>query len=117
MHNYTMCSGEKMIAGDISKANHFFSRFRGLMFKKDMDVQQGLWIEPCNQVHTFNMRFAIDVIFIDKNNKILYIEDSMRPGKVSKVVRHARGVVELCAGRAAECGIKTGDILSFDRKQ
>lgn len=117
MHNYMMRCGKKMIAGEILKADHFFSRFKGLMFKKNMDEQQGLWIEPCNQVHTFNMRFAIDVIFIDKNNKILYIEYSMKPRKVSKVVRHAHSVVELCAGRAEECGIETGDTLSFDIKQ
>ena len=116
MQRYCVYCGEEMIADDIGKANHFFSRFIGLMFKKKIEVHQGLWIEPCSQVHTFNMRFDIDVVFIDCDKRILHIEHCMKPRRISKMISHSHSVLELCAGRAAECGIEMGDVLSFQIK-
>lgn len=105
--------GNKLIIGRAGKADNFFSRFMGLMFKKGMDSDQGLLITPCNQVHTFNMRFDIDVVFLDKKDEVVHIEHSMKRGKVSKIIKNAHSVLELCSGTAKNCGINIGDKLTF----
>lgn len=113
---YNLYNGKKLIASEITKADKFFSRFKGLMFKKFMGRSEGLFIIPCKQVHTFNMRFDIDVIFLDKHHEVLHIEHSMKPGKLSKSIRGAHSVIELCAGVAAQHEIRIGDTLLFEEK-
>lgn len=108
---------DRKIADEISTANNFFSRLLGLMFKKKMNDNQGLLIVPCNQIHTFNMRFDIDVLFIDKGNKIVYIEHSMKPGRATKMIKGAHSVLELCSGVSEKNGVKIGDILTFETNQ
>ena len=109
--DYSIYKDNKMVIGNVKKADNFFSRFKGLMFKKMMNRDCGLLISPCNQVHTFNMKFDIDVIFLSKKFEVLYIRPSMKHGKISKMVSNAYYVLELCSGVAAEKEIKTGDIL------
>ncbi len=109
--DYSIYKDGKIVIGNITKADKFFSRFKGLMFKKTMDRDCGLLIFPCNQVHTFNMKFDIDVVFLSKNFEVLYVRPSMKHGKISKIVSNAYYVLELCSGVAAEKEINTGDIL------
>lgn len=109
--NYSIYKDDKMIIGNVKKADGFLSRFKGLMFKKEMDRDFGLLIFPCNQVHTFNMKFDIDVVFLSRSFKVLYVKPSMKHGKISKIVLNAYYILELCSGVAAEQEIKIGDTL------
>lgn len=93
-------------------ADGFVSRFRGLMFKKSIPDGWGLLIVPCNQIHMFNMRFALDVVYISKDNKIVFIDRDVPKGKVCKAVKQAHCVLEINAGTAASLGLNTGDTLT-----
>lgn len=102
-----------LLADNCSHASTFFTRFKGLQLKKDLPKNCGLLITPCNSIHMFFMRFPIDAIFIDAKNTAIYIEEGIKPWRISKVIKSARSVLELPAGTASATGTKPGDRLEF----
>lgn len=94
-------------------ANTPFKRFMGLMFRKSLPEGCGLLLEPCNQIHTFNMRFAIDVVFTDANNVVLTVFHDVKPWRVKPFVKNARKSLELNSGEADMLGIIEGDIINI----
>jgi uncharacterized membrane protein (UPF0127 family) len=102
-----------ILADQCNTADTFFARFRGLQLKRDLPKGCGLLITPCNSVHMFFMRFPIDVIFIDGNHIILYVQECIKPWRISKVVKGSKSVLELPAGTASYAAAKPGDRLEF----
>lgn len=102
-----------VLSNQCDHARSFYSRFKGLQLKKDLPVGSGLLITPCNSIHMFFMRFPIDAIFIDKDQVVLYIEESIKPWRVSKVVKKSHEVLELPAGTCAATGTRPGDRLQY----
>ena len=93
-------------------ASSMWSRFWGLMVRRSLPSHEGLLIDPCNSVHTFFMRFPIDVLFLDEDNRVLKIATELRPFRVA-VGRGARRVLEIAAGRAASVGVRAGDKVTL----
>jgi uncharacterized membrane protein (UPF0127 family) len=93
-------------------ATSMWSRFWGLMGRRSLPNDEGLLIVPCNSVHTFFMRFPIDVLFLDKDDHVLKVTSELRPFRVA-VGRGSRGVLEIAAGRAASVGVRVGDKMTF----
>ncbi|MGN1123718.1 MAG: DUF192 domain-containing protein, partial [Eubacterium sp.] len=60
MKNLQLYKNGELLVQEIENANHFFRRFMGLMYRKSMDENHGLLLTPCNEIHTFGMRFDID---------------------------------------------------------
>jgi uncharacterized membrane protein (UPF0127 family) len=87
-------------------------RRRGLLHHTELPRGEGLWISPCEAIHTFGMTFAIDVVFLDRGRKVLKIRAAMPPGRIAVCLR-AQGVIELPPGTAAETGTLVGDQLEF----
>ncbi len=107
-------SHNMMIADKVSTASNFFQRARGLLFSKPLTEGAGLWIKPCNSVHTFFMAYSIDVIFLDKNLRILDIIENMPSGRISSIKRGAKSVLELPRGTAGKTRLSLGEQLIFD---
>lgn len=105
----------KVVAENCEVANNVFSRFMGLMFRKSMPHGNALLLEPCNEIHTFNMKFSIDVVTLYKNNEIAEIFDSVPKGKVKPAVKGGAKVIELNAGEAKRLGLKRGDVFEFEK--
>lgn len=101
------------ILEELQTADTFFSRFRGLMGVKALSKNTGLKIAPCNSVHCFFMRFPIDVIFLDKENRVVHIQKSMKPGSISPIIRKAKYVIEANADTFSDA-LRIGDKLSFE---
>ncbi|MEX1308046.1 MAG: DUF192 domain-containing protein [Eubacteriales bacterium] len=101
-----------MVYNRVRKAVSFYKRFKGLMWEKQLEMDEGLWIARCNQVHMFNMRFPLDIIYLDKQFRVVKIE-TLRPRQVGKLVRGARSVLEVTAGSATANGIVPGDYLEL----
>ena len=102
-----------IISENVIIADSFFKRLKGLMFTKELPDQNALLIKPCNEIHTFNMNYSIDVLYIDVNNKILAISEDMKPGIIGKCVKNAISVVELPCNKIRSSNIKVGDIVDF----
>lgn len=98
------------ICTQMKEAKSFQDRAIGLMFAHQMQGFDGLMIEPCTSIHTFFMKFPIDVIFLDKNNTVVKIIRDMRPWRLSGIYLKARKVLELKAGSLPD-KIKKGDAI------
>jgi uncharacterized membrane protein (UPF0127 family) len=85
------------LATHVTLAATHWSRFRGLMGTKAASFRSGdgLWIVPCRGVHTFAMKFPIDVIYLDARKCVVHIEPNLRPWRVAKVSLRAVSVLEL----------------------
>lgn len=90
-------------------ANGFFSRARGLLGRR-LCNDEGMLIEPCAAVHTFGMSAEIDVLYLDRNNRILKIVERLQPWRAS-ACRGAHKVLELPAGRAGQLNFSIGEAL------
>lgn len=84
----------EVILERVTVAKSPLSRLKGLMGQKTLPVNTGLMLTPCNSIHCFFMRFAIDAAFVDKEGKVLKIITNMRPGMISPIVRRSSYVVE-----------------------
>jgi uncharacterized membrane protein (UPF0127 family) len=104
-----------VIADNISIADKFWPRLRGLMGKKDLKNDEGLLLAHCNAVHMMFMRFPIDVLFLDRDFVVIKILHNLKPWRTSPIVRGAFQVIELDAGNAVKKGINIGDKLSVSR--
>jgi uncharacterized protein len=107
-----LCLSERVVL-----ANTFFTRLQGLMFRRRLPPNEALWLRPCNGVHTFWMFFAIDVVFLDRELKIVRLVENLRPFRFTRPHLSARSVLEMPAHRIAETGLKVGDRLEFVRDQ
>lgn len=95
-------------------ANTFWSRAIGLLSRSMLLDSEALLITPCASIHTFGMRFAIDVVFLDSFNRVLAIRSDVKPFRVCYAPRGTRSVMELAAGNATRTGIALNNTLSFD---
>jgi uncharacterized membrane protein (UPF0127 family) len=86
------------------------ARHRGLLGRDD--YRGALVIEPCRQVHTFGMRFAIDVAFVDSIGTILAVR-TLPPWRLSRLVWRAALVVEAEAGAFDRWGLRVGDRIEL----
>ncbi len=100
------------IAGGVRKAGGFSERGIGLISKKEIGPEEGLWIEPCSMIHTCFMSFAIDAVFLDGNMKAVRVAGNLKPWRFSPWILRARSVLELSAG-SCEGRISEGDIIEI----
>lgn len=89
-------------------------RRTGLLKHTNLAAGEGLWIVPCEAVHTFGMNFPIDVLYLSKQKKVLKIRDNMKKSRMSLCLR-AHSVLEVPAGHAATTGTVVGDQLEFTK--
>jgi uncharacterized membrane protein (UPF0127 family) len=101
----------KELAPNLAVADTFFTRLKGLLGKNELSHGEGLWIKPCNSVHTFGMKFPVDVVFLDKENRVVGLEKTLRPNRVSRLYSSASSVIELPAGTIDAADTETGDYI------
>lgn len=89
-------------------------RRTGLLKHKGLEPGEGLWIAPCEGVHTFGMKFPIDVLFLSKKKKVLKARPDMVKRRIAFSFR-AYSVLELPAGTLAQTGTAAGDQLEFEK--
>ncbi|RXH54345.1 DUF192 domain-containing protein [Granulicella sibirica] len=95
-------------------ANTFVLRLKGLLGKRGMQDDAGLLITPSSGVHTFGMLFPIDIISLDKNNRVLGAWERTGPWKMRGLTLRTRSVLELPAGKIRRSGIIVGDRLIIE---
>lgn len=88
-------------------------RRKGLLGRENLSAGQGLWIVPCGAIHTFFMRFAIDVLYVDRKKRARKIRTNLVPWRLSACLM-AHSVLELPAGTIARSGTQRGDQLEFE---
>jgi uncharacterized membrane protein (UPF0127 family) len=92
---------------ELMVAASMFERARGLLARKALRSRQGMLLRPCSLIHTVGMRYAIDVIYLDKTGRVVKVTEALVPGRVDGHWR-ARIVLEMAAHEARRCGIVLG---------
>jgi hypothetical protein len=87
-----------------------FGRARGLLGRSGIEPGGGMLIDRAGSVHMFFMRFPIDVVFLDRDRRVVGVRHGLRPWRVAGA-RRAVAALELPAGVAAATEIETGDVL------
>jgi len=90
----------------INKTETTAERMRGLLDKKALPTG-GLWIKPCNSIHTFGMQFPIDLIYLNKSNVIIKIVSALKIWRASGCFR-ATSIIELPAGTIQRLHLQNG---------
>jgi uncharacterized protein len=103
-----------VLAAECEVARSFLARGRGLMGRQGLAEGAGLLIEPCSSVHSFFMRFPIDVVFADRAHTVVGLTQAMPPNRPYAGAWRARYVVELPAGTIAASGTQLGDVLRVE---
>lgn len=103
------------VLGDrVSIADTSATRRTGLLKHSRLEPGEGLWIAPSEAVHTFGMKFPIDVLFLDKKRKVLKIRSDMVRSRMAICLR-AHSVLELPSGTAAAMNTVVGDQLELEK--
>jgi uncharacterized membrane protein (UPF0127 family) len=103
------------LATSLALADGHWSRMRGLLGTSLSDFRDGcgLWIVPCRGVHTWAMRFSIDVVYLDRVKTVIHIERDLQPWRFAPVRMHAASVLELPCQTVAETGTAVGDRIEI----
>jgi len=103
---------EIQLAHSIEVADEASTRRKGLLGRMNLAAGEGLWIVPCEAVHTFGMKFPIDLVFLDRNKIVKKVKHNVVPGRLSMCLS-AHSVLELASGAIQSTGTLPGDKLEF----
>ena len=105
------------LAGNVQLADTPRSRRIGLLQHARLEPGDGLWIYPTQAIHTFGMRFPIDVAFLDSLMRVKRVYHGLAPYRLTALVWGARSVLELPSGSLASTGTAVGDELQFSLRE
>ncbi len=104
----------RLLGHRVRVATHLAQRLRGLLGTARLGFGQGLLIRPCGSVHTFGMRYPIDVLFLDARATVLDLEHVLTPGRC-RVASGAAMALELCAGTLHRLDVRPGERVVFEQ--
>lgn len=107
--------GETLVADAVEQADSWGSRLKGLLGRPSIAANEGLHIVPCNSIHMFFMKFAIDVAFLDPELRVVKTIHEIKPWRATRLYSDAHSALELAPGTLARRGVLEGDVLRFDR--
>jgi len=101
------------LATNVRVADTLFTRMKGLLGKKELPQGESLWIKPCFSVHTFFMKFPIDVIFLNKTNQVIAAVRNLKPNRMTRLYPQSFSVLELPTGTIDASNAKKGDTIDI----
>ena len=104
----------KELSVDVKVADTLFTRMKGLLGKKELPQGEALWIKPCFSVHTFFMKFPIDIIFLSKNNHVIAVVKDLTPNRLTRLYPQAFSVLELPIGTINASNTAIGDKIDIN---
>ena len=94
-------------------ASSLIDRAIGLLATSGLEAGEGMYLSPCKSVHTFFMRYPIDVLFVDEKGNVIR-QDTLLPWRFSAWQARSRGVLEFMQGTLARTGTRVGDHIEFE---
>jgi uncharacterized membrane protein (UPF0127 family) len=108
-------SKETFLSFRVRVADSFLSRMIGLLGKRSLKPDGGVWIAPANSIHTVGMLFSIDLVMIDKDFRVVNVKEMVRPFRIVLPKLRAESVLELPAHTVFRSRTEIGDQLIIDR--
>ncbi|MBA1334368.1 MAG: hypothetical protein HPY66_2217 [Firmicutes bacterium] len=99
-----------MLANKVFLAQNFWTRLKGLQFRKSVPEDYACIILDCKSIHTCFMRFNLDVIFVDREWRVLRIHKSLKPFRFTKPLKNAYAAIEL---RSGHLQVEAGQTLTL----
>ena len=106
---------ETFLAFRVKVADSVASRLIGLLGRKSLKPDSGVWIVPANSIHTIGMLFTFDLVLIDKDFKVVGVRELVRPFKITRPNFRAESVLELPAHTIFKSRTEVGDQLVIER--
>lgn len=103
-----------IVADRVTVASRRLERAVGLLGRNHLDPGEALWITPCNGVHTWFMRFPIDVLALDANGVVVDVVSDMGPWRMRLPKPGSASVLELRAGTLANAGMRVGNRIKIE---
>jgi uncharacterized protein len=108
-----------VLCARVEEARGLVGQSRGLLGREKLEPEEGMLFEaarfePFMWMHMFFMRFAIDIVFLDRTGKVIKINRELKPWRLSSLVLGARKALELSAGAAARSATVVGDQVDFE---
>jgi uncharacterized membrane protein (UPF0127 family) len=113
-YRITNLTRQTEIANRIEIADRGERRRIGLLGRTGLSNGEGLWIVPCEAVHTFGMQFPIDLVYLDRRHRVVKTRSHVRPGRLSACLT-AHSVVELPTGTVRNTLTMAGDALELQQ--
>ncbi len=106
---------DRALISRVELATSWWQRMLGLLGRAGLPEGHAMFLSPANSIHMFFMRFAIDLIFVDRNLKVVKVVRNVRPWRTAFGGRAAHSVFELAAGWLPEDAVGVGDVLELRR--
>src|SRR4030067_3231306 len=104
---------DRILGCGVREACSPFARMRGLLGVEGLPPGEGLWICPCNSIHSLGMAFEFDALFLDGGMRVVALYRRFRKNRLSRIYWDARGVLELPEGTIESTGTEVGDEIEF----
>src|SRR5512139_1394247 len=105
---------ETIVAERVEVAATSDARKRGLLGRSSLEAGTGLWLVPCEWVHMFGMKFAIDIVVLDKNDVVVGVQEALKPGWFGRLFWRAHSTLELPVGAIRASGTAKGDRIEWE---
>ncbi|MFT5395912.1 MAG: uncharacterized membrane protein (UPF0127 family) [Gammaproteobacteria bacterium] len=112
IHGYLTDINDNCLFEKVLRTTRFLERLCGLLFSPRLKNNEALLIEPCSSVHTVGMRYAIDVVFIDKDWHVIKTTKSLKPWRLAASSKAYR-VLELASEGLAQIELPSGQKLKW----
>ena len=105
-----------VLANRVVVAASLARRLRGLIGTDMLRPEQGMLLTPCRRVHSFFMRYPLDLVFLNEQGRVVRTVRDFAPRRISPFVADASAVLELRAGALADTPVAPGDLLHVERR-
>jgi uncharacterized membrane protein (UPF0127 family) len=105
---------QTIVAERVEVADTSEARKRGLLGRIGLEPGAGLWLVPCEWVHMFGMKFAIDIVVLDKNDCVVGVQEALKPGWIGKLFWGAHSTLELPPGTIRSSRTAKGDRIEWE---
>lgn len=105
------------LATKVSKADNFATRLVGLLRRRSLNPDEALWLVPCKGIHTFGMKFPIDVLFLNRRGSVLQMLSRLAPRSFSGLSWRSYSVLELPEGVIEKSNTELGDAMDVSVAQ
>lgn len=96
----------KVIFRNVIYMSGFLYKIKKIINKKAIEDNEALIISPCNSVHMMFCKKAMDIVFVNDNNEVCYIQENLKPWEISKKIKSARYIIEMNRGMVKKNNIK-----------
>lgn len=104
----------EVVSTDVRLCRGFWSRLCGLLGTSELEGRRGCWIESCNSIHTFGMKYPIDAYFLNRQNQVIAVLKDLKPNRLSPIYFGAHSVLEFSSSAEKKCAV--GDRFILERE-